>query len=164
MAEEIYVNPVERTTFLQSLQKNGYITDFEAQLKHKDGTIWWASTNAHFQKDKDGNIIGVEGVTRDITERKQAEEALLKNEEELQAIVDHSVDAIGVSQQGIHRLVNPAYLKMFGYQNAKDLIGKPIFELISPDERKRIKQFVADRIKGRSVNSHYQTRGLKKDG
>ncbi|MCP3898221.1 MAG: PAS domain S-box protein, partial [Desulfobacteraceae bacterium] len=42
MAEEIYVNPVERTTFLQSLQKNGYITDFEAQLKHKDGTIWWA--------------------------------------------------------------------------------------------------------------------------
>ncbi|MCP3898154.1 MAG: response regulator, partial [Desulfobacteraceae bacterium] len=47
---------------------------------------------------------------------------------------------------------------------AKDLIGKPIFELISPDERKRIKQFVADRIKGRSVNSHYQTRGLKKDG
>ncbi len=101
---------------------------------------------------------------QDITDRKKAEEDLLRNEEEMQAIVDHSVDAIGVSQQGIHKLVNPAYVTMFGYKNAKDLIGKPIFELIAPDERKRIKQFVSDRIEGISVGTHYQTRGLKKDG
>jgi len=100
---------------------------------------------------------------KDVSDRKKAEEALLKNEEELRAIVENSVDAIGVSQQGIHRLVNPAYLKMFGYQNAKKLIGKPIFKLIAPDERKRIKQFVDDGIKDRSVSSYYQTKGLKKD-
>jgi len=83
MAEEIYVYPDERNEFLQKLQENGSITDFEAQLKQKNGSIWWASTNAHFQKDEKGNILGVEGVTRDITDRKKAEDDRIKNEKDL---------------------------------------------------------------------------------
>ncbi|MCP4763168.1 MAG: transporter substrate-binding domain-containing protein, partial [archaeon] len=108
--------------------------------------------------------IAYKGLSEKVVLLQNSERKLIESEEELRAIVDNSVDAIGVSHQGIHKLVNPAYLKIFGYQNAKDLIGKPIFELIVPDERKRIKQFVSDRIKGISVGSHYQTRGLKKDG
>jgi len=72
--EEFYVNSEERKGFLALLQKKGSITEYETQLKRKDGSIWWASTNAHFFKDNDGNILGVEGVTRDITERKKMAE------------------------------------------------------------------------------------------
>ena len=48
MAEEIYLIPEERSIFLAKLQKNGSVTNFETRLKRKDGTTWWASTNAHF--------------------------------------------------------------------------------------------------------------------
>ncbi|MCP3873445.1 MAG: PAS domain S-box protein, partial [Desulfobacteraceae bacterium] len=157
---------------LKDALENGKTTDYELD---------WVGNKAGIKGVEDGNRVYCEGTMfpiynqkgaithavityKDVSHRKKAEEALLRNEEELRAIVDHSVDAIGVSQQGIHKLVNPAYLKMFGYQNAKDLIGKSIFELIAPDERKKIKQFVSDRIKGRPVGSHYHTRGLKKDG
>ncbi len=74
MAEEVYANPEEREIFLAELQKNGYVENFETKLKRKDGSIWWASTNAHVSKNKNGNVQGVEGITRDITKLKEAEE------------------------------------------------------------------------------------------
>lgn len=74
IAQEIYLRPQERKLFLQGIQDNGYINNFESWLKHKDGTIWRASTNAHFYKDKDGRILGVEGITRDVTDLNRAEE------------------------------------------------------------------------------------------
>ncbi|MEN8198771.1 MAG: PAS domain S-box protein, partial [Thermodesulfobacteriota bacterium] len=83
MAEEVYVFPEERKELLATLQQEGQVTNFEVQLKRKDGSHWWASTNAHFYKDENGNILGVEGITRDITALKQTEEALRKSEANL---------------------------------------------------------------------------------
>jgi PAS domain S-box-containing protein len=51
MAEEVYLKPEERNILLAKLQENGSVTNFEARLKRKDGSIWWASTNAHYIKD-----------------------------------------------------------------------------------------------------------------
>lgn len=83
LAEEVYVDPEARNIFMQQLKDKGAVEDFEAQLKRKDGSSWWASTNAHFYKDNKGTVLGVEGVTRDISERKHAEMALVKSEERL---------------------------------------------------------------------------------
>ncbi|MCP4719809.1 MAG: PAS domain S-box protein [Desulfobacteraceae bacterium] len=120
MAEEIYVNPEERTVFLQALQKNGHITNFEAQLKRKDGTIWWASTNAHLSKNEDGSIIGVEGVSRDVTERKQIESEL----EKLSAAIQQSpVSIIITDLEGDIEYVNPKFCQLTGY-SSEEVIGK----------------------------------------
>ena len=87
MAEEVYAFPEERAELMTLLQKDGKVTQFEAQLKRKDGSLWWASTNAHFYKDSEGNIAGIEGITRDITKRKEAELELLNHKNELEEIV-----------------------------------------------------------------------------
>ncbi|MCP3875025.1 MAG: PAS domain S-box protein, partial [Desulfobacteraceae bacterium] len=131
MAEEIYVNPEERESFLQILQKNGIITNFEAQLKHKDGSTWWASTNAQISKDTAGNIIGVEGVTRDITERKLAEEKL-----SLQSgiITLMSEGVFMVNEDSIIVYTNPAFEKMFGY-DSDEMIGFHVSSLNAPTEK-----------------------------
>jgi PAS domain S-box-containing protein len=88
MAEEVYLNPQERDNFLHELRIHGKVNNFEAQLKRKDGTVWWASTNAHFFKNQAGEIAGVEGITRDITELKLAQEAQNKLINELQEAID----------------------------------------------------------------------------
>jgi len=131
MAEEIYINPEERENFLQMLQKNGIIIDFEAQLKHKNGSIWWASTNAKFSKDTAGNIIGVEGVTRDITKRKLTEEKL-----SLQSgiITRMSEGVFMVNEDSIIVYTNPAFERMFGY-DSDEMIGFHVSNLNAPTEK-----------------------------
>lgn len=78
MAEDVYLVPEEREEFLSILRKDGKVTNFLARLKRKDGSIWWAMTNAHFFLDGKGEIGGVEGIARDITELKTAQEAQKK--------------------------------------------------------------------------------------
>ncbi|NDY74390.1 hypothetical protein DO021_19155 [Desulfobacter hydrogenophilus] len=99
-----------------------------------------------------------------ISRLRTEQEKLQQNEEELRAIVDNSIDAIGVFKQGVHEFVNKAYLKTFGYHNVGDLIGEPILGLIAPNERKKISQFVSAKPEGQEASSNYHTKGVKRDG
>ncbi|MDH5778093.1 MAG: PAS domain S-box protein [Gammaproteobacteria bacterium] len=86
---DLYVDPDGRNKFLQTLtENNGSITDYEAELYKKDGSVIWVSTNAHFYLDKNGEIAGVEGTTRDITDKKKAEEELRLHRNHLQDMVE----------------------------------------------------------------------------
>ena len=76
MAEEVYDDPAQRKSLLIKLMKNEFVDNFETRLKRKDGSIWWGSTNAHLLKASDGSVQGVEGIIRDITERKKTEQQL----------------------------------------------------------------------------------------
>lgn len=73
--DEWYADPDGREQFLQALRHNhGAITNYETRLRRRDGSVVWVSASSHYVYDDDGSIIGVEGMVRDITERKRAEE------------------------------------------------------------------------------------------
>ncbi|MBI5593195.1 MAG: transporter substrate-binding domain-containing protein [Deltaproteobacteria bacterium] len=130
-----YVHPEEGYRFCEFLMKSGSINDFEAQMKRKDGSVLWASFNGRMDKDKAGKIIGIEGIARDITERKQAEERLGNAHERMQAIMD-SVQAGIVLIQGDNRMIvdaNPAAAHMLGVM-PDDVIGTVCSEHICPVE------------------------------
>ncbi|MEW6670713.1 MAG: PAS domain S-box protein [Thermodesulfobacteriota bacterium] len=159
MAQEVYLYPEERNDFLAQLRAEGQIAHFEARLKRKDGSIWWASTNAHFYKDLEGNILGVEGITRDITERKQAELALQENETRLRTIFDLSpAGIILVDPKGIITYANQGMTKMFGYTQ-QELIGLPYPNLVHPYQRnigdQRMRQLIGHEIDSVSYERHY---------
>jgi two-component system cell cycle sensor histidine kinase/response regulator CckA len=111
-----------------------------------------------------GELTGVFGTFTDITERKRAELAVRNSEEMLHSLFAASVDAIGVARLGRHVMVNPAYLRMFDYAEASDLIDRPILDLIAPGERERIAHHVWLRAEGTNDVDHYVTRGLRRDG
>ena len=85
LAEQVYAFPEERKQFLKELAEKGFVRNFEARLKRKDGSIWWACTNAQFFRGPDGSVQGVEGITRDITSIKAAEEVQKRFQRELEA-------------------------------------------------------------------------------
>jgi PAS domain S-box-containing protein len=85
LAEQIYAFPEERKLFLKELAEKGFVRNFEARLKRKDGSTWWACTNAQYFRGPDGSIQGVEGITRDITSIKAAEEEQTRVQQELEA-------------------------------------------------------------------------------
>jgi two-component system, cell cycle sensor histidine kinase and response regulator CckA len=142
MAEEVYLFPEQRRAFMEKLQRNGRVTNFEAQLKKKDGSIWWASTNAHVYTDKDGHILGVEGITRDISEIKAAEKALRESEERFRLAFHTSPDVIAITSvdDGRYIDINEGFTKILGYTR-EDVIGKSALALNiwkNPDDRQRM--------------------------
>ena len=90
---EFYINPEERNQFLSILREKREIKGFKTPLRAKDGAEVWVSTNAQFYRDKHGEIIGVQGIARNITERMQAEEALRIQNKTFSEVLD-SLDAL----------------------------------------------------------------------
>ncbi len=65
--------PAKRLNMLEIMERDGVVRDYEVILVRKDGSPVPVSTTSSYYHDKDGQILGVEGIFRDITERKQAE-------------------------------------------------------------------------------------------
>ncbi|MBV7271753.1 response regulator [Clostridium sp. PL3] len=78
--EVFYKYPEQRKNMLKILEEKNYVENFEQQIICKDGTIKWASTNTHYYRDKEGNILGIEGMIRDVNEQKIMEEYKIAKE------------------------------------------------------------------------------------
>jgi diguanylate cyclase (GGDEF)-like protein/PAS domain S-box-containing protein len=104
-----YIHPEQRDIFLKKLQtNNGHITNFIAAMRHKDGREIIFSTSAHFIYNSAGNIAGVEGTSRDVTQLYKAQQSL--SEEKQRATI--TLDGIGdgvvtVDNDGIIIYSNP---------------------------------------------------------
>jgi diguanylate cyclase (GGDEF)-like protein/PAS domain S-box-containing protein len=73
-----YETPEERKKIVQAIIKGGgKATQVEAALKHKNGNIVWVSTSAYTRYGEDGTPIYIEGIARDITDRKRIEDQLV---------------------------------------------------------------------------------------
>jgi len=78
---DYYIHPEDRVVFLEKLAASGgVIRDHEHQIRRANGEIIWLSTNAQYIHDNEKNIIGVEGMIRNITERKALEEKIFDTE------------------------------------------------------------------------------------
>ncbi|MCL4218886.1 MAG: PAS domain S-box protein, partial [Candidatus Hydrogenedentes bacterium] len=78
---------------------------------HREGHIFWSEVRVSFLRDSDNNLKGLLGVTRDVTERKKAEEMLLL----INAAVDSASDAIAITEpDGNIIYVNAAFKALFG--------------------------------------------------
>ena len=118
-----YAYPEQRTDFLNNLKSsNGKIKNYEAQLVTKDEHTIWVSTNAQFYTDKHGNILGIEGTTRETTQNRIAAEAIIKSKEEFKRLYEFNFKILENSPVGIMTLdernhityMNPALKKVLG--------------------------------------------------
>ena len=88
-AHEIMANPEEISGYLNIISDHGAIKNLEIKLVRKDGKMIDALISATLRKDDNGEVIGVQGTVRDITDRKQAQaERLRATEFEQIAITD----------------------------------------------------------------------------
>ena len=83
---EFYVDPGQRQALLETLQRDGHVDDFEISLVRKDGLIRILSVTSRMILDSQQMPAGVEGILRDITERKLAEQDVRRNLESLSEV------------------------------------------------------------------------------
>lgn len=73
---DLYWNPGQRLEFETMVQRQGYVKDFEIELKRKDGQKVIVQETTTVIRDPSGKIIGYRGILRDITNQKKLEEQL----------------------------------------------------------------------------------------
>ncbi|CAG0964054.1 partial two-component system, NarL family, sensor histidine kinase EvgS, partial [Anaerolineae bacterium] len=144
---------------MQHLLTTGQMRYREFVLRKKDGTYFDGEVNAALIQAADGTPKGTIIITRDITERKRAEQKA----NQLAAIVQSSEDAIiGKTLDGIITSWNRGAEKIYGYAES-EVIGKPISILVLPSHEDQVPQ-ILEKIKAGEHIEHYEAVRRRKDG
>jgi PAS domain S-box-containing protein len=103
-------------------------------LVRKDGSRFWADVVINAVHNMQGDLLGFVKLTRDITERKRAEEALRLSEERSRSIIDGAYDAF-ISIDGTGRITNwnRQAESIFGWPHA-EAVGRSLHETIIPSQ------------------------------
>ncbi|MEH2304230.1 PAS domain S-box protein [Nostoc sp.] len=136
-----FVEPEDSTISMSALERSATgekLTDIEVRLRHKDGSWRWFNFNTStINTPSDG--IAIAGVGRDITERKQAEEALRRSEMKYRNIFENS--QVGIfrtcQKDGLIIDANQRGAEILGFSSAADLIDKYFTTdlYVNPDDR-----------------------------
>lgn len=122
-AEVFWADPSRRRAMLDELAQSGQVRDWEFEAKRRDGSTLTATSTVQAIRDDHGNPLGYEGIWRDITGRKRAEEEAERLNRQVKLILESAGEGIfGLNSKSDHTFVNPAAARMLGYK-ADELIG-----------------------------------------
>jgi diguanylate cyclase (GGDEF)-like protein/PAS domain S-box-containing protein len=105
----------------------------EFETVRRDGARRRVSASIALVRDEKGEISGFRGVVIDVTERKEAEDALRQSEERYRRLVELSPDGIVVHGDGRVAFANSAAARIMGYRSPEEMVGRPVLEAIHPD-------------------------------
>ncbi|HEY5683623.1 MAG TPA: EAL domain-containing protein [Sulfuricaulis sp.] len=116
---------------IERVLRQGIATSMEFRILRPDGKARWVQGQTEPFFNAKGEIIRVIGTVRDITERKQAEEALWENEIRYRTLFEAAKDAIFLMKDGLFMDCNQHTLEMFGCQR-HEIIGRSLIDFSPP--------------------------------
>ena len=136
----------------------------DLEYYHKDGSLQQGEIRARFIWNEEGKPIGVQGITRDVTDRKITEKALKESENTYRELFNFMSDAAYIlDENGIFLDVNQGAVNMYGYSR-EELIGQTP-EMLSADGRNDMGKtlaYIREAFAGKSQNFDWW--GKRKNG
>jgi PAS domain S-box-containing protein len=135
------------------------IKALEMEVIRKDGTKGISEVSVSLIRDAQGAPIGFRGISRDVTERKRAEEAY-------QAVVEKSLQGLHILQGGRAVFVNSACAKMLGYPKDEllALSTEQIRNLVHSEDQELAWGNYRDRMEEKAAPQSHEFRVIRKDG
>jgi PAS domain S-box-containing protein len=162
--EDVAAGAPERC--LQAAATQGHCRS-EGLRVRKDGQRFWADAVVTALRDEHGVLRGFSDVTRDISKRKRAEQALRETSQRLQAILETAVDSIvTIDERGLIQGVNPATERVFGY-TPEELIGRNVSMLMPEPYRGEHDGYMANYLRTgvrKIIGIGREVQGRRKDG
>src|SRR5438045_5375661 len=113
------------------MQRDGIVREFEYQVRTRDGPSLWLSGSATALRNEAGEMVRYEGVVRDITDQKRAEDAIAEGRRLLQQVIDTVPAVINVKDKELRYLLMNRYMAgIFGIE-PQDAIGRTTADLMS---------------------------------
>lgn len=149
-------------TTVGQLRETGLDTTVDATLLSRDGTEIPYEFSARFLTDRDDESIGLAGIGRDISDRKEREATLQATTNRLETIIEASPLAIvALDETGRVTLWNPAAEELFGWREA-EVMGEPL-SVVPDDVAAEFDRIIEQVLAGETV-SELEIRLQHKDG
>jgi PAS domain S-box-containing protein len=148
----------------QVVESGQSMLNFEQLRPTSDGRILCLLQSKLPLREANGSTIGVLTVYEDITERKQAEEALRESEARYRAVVEHSPGGISVAVDNKVVYVNPAAVRLAGARDASDLLGRSVLEFVHEDFRSEVESRRLKILETRLPTPVFEVRLRRPDG
>jgi PAS domain S-box-containing protein len=132
----------------------------------RDGSLVWMHDIYWTVRDDEGNPLYLQGIATDITERKQAEEALYKSEERFRVAMEAIQDGLwdwDIPTRLIY--TSPGYYRMLGYEPATSVISDEArVELVHPEDRERVQNAFSECAENKIQSFEIEFRMKARDG
>lgn len=116
---ELYCNTEDRKVLWETLHRNGFVNDFEVEMKRKDGKQIIVHFSMTMLQDQSGRISGYQGIIHDMTEHKKLEQQLL---------LAQKMESVGILAGGVAHDFNNLITAISGY-------GEVLSESIPEDDK-----------------------------
>jgi len=125
--------------------------EFPSEIRIRDAEehVHWFESIAKLRKDNAGNLLGVNGILRDIDERKKAELALKESEEMFRFIFEGAIDGILLADPdtGKFHMANPSICSMLGYSE-EELLAMGVDDIHPADALQQVHEALKKQISG----------------
>jgi len=148
--------------FQQAINGSGSVQEFETSFRRMDGRTIDVSITGTSRLQR-GACRGYEAFIVDITERKRKERSLAEIAETYHAVVENSLAAISIHQEGRNQFVNRRYAEMLGFDDPSQCIGRPFWSSVHPEDLAMVRERGLLREKQQILPAQYIFRQLKKD-
>ncbi|CAG1013770.1 partial Cyclic di-GMP phosphodiesterase, partial [Anaerolineales bacterium] len=128
----IWENPEERARLVEGLRKDGFVSNLEARFRRKDGVTRYGLMSASVIEL--GGVPHILSITRDITERKQAEEIIHQSERQMKALVTSLDDIVfEFDEDGTYLNIWTADENLLARPKSQ-MLGKQVFEVMGREQ------------------------------
>lgn len=155
---------MSRAIFKQLYEGAAPSLNFEVEMVRKDGSRAFIKTWVSVLKDESGEMIGIQGMGREITERKSAQEALRKNEEKYGRLLENiEASYFELDISGNIAFFNGALCKNIGYLE-KELMGTSYRKLMEKGDAQRIYDLFRDLYTSGRTSLNFEMEMIRKNG
>jgi len=161
---KLWAHGEDRARLTAILRERGHVRGFEVEIYRKDGKTIWVSMNMRVVRDEEGKVIFYEGSAEDISRRKEVESALQESEAKYRSVVENSLVASYIIQDGLFRFASSRFCALSGYRYGELVDKLSPLDLVHPDDRKRMRISLEKRISNEATENEHEFRVVRKDG
>ncbi len=148
----LYFSPEDRRRQIEVLVRDGNLRNFEATLRRKNGSPIHVLLNSFGLYDTDGHLLQIRGLALDVTGLRTYQSELHRERDFSEKILNNTQSLIVVADTaGLISYVNRRWSNA-GFEQ-RDLLGRPVLELVSPDDVSAFSNGLQNTLEGHEVDN-----------
>lgn len=147
-AQDFYTDVKSRNYMLEQVRNHGELKGHITHENRADGTRIWVKSDYVGIFDDDKNLVYLDCIAEDITDKKEAEDALVESEKRYRTLVEKSPDGIAILKDMVIFFINDSAIKMLGGTEKNQFINKSILDFIKTNQQSEKQDELIKFIKG----------------